>query len=345
MRRLLAGIALVALLAAGCQSSESRARGSADVVRLGIFPNLTHAPGYVGIGSGIFEDVLAPTEVKITVFNSGTDAGNALLGGSIDATYIGPGPAAGLFVQSGGGVAVVSGATSGGASLVVREGSGIDGLEDLPGKKIAVPGDCNTQDVAARTWLHDNGLEARDEGGDVSIVAVDNPDLPQLFRSGGLDAAWEPEPYPSLLIAEGLAELYVDEATLWPDGQFVTTHLLVNTTYMEAHPQVVRRLVEANVEAIRFMTTEPDEAKRVAQAELITAGAPSLDQAVVDAAWDKLTFTWDPISASLQKDAEDAFALGCLEENPSNILDLYRLDDLNSVLQGLSEAPVEVVAR
>ncbi len=344
MRRLTIAVAMAAMVAGGCASATERARGSAEVLRLGIFPNLTHAPGFVAQEAGIFEEVMGPTRVEVTVFNSGTDAGNALLGGSIDATYIGPGPATSLFLESDGGVAVVSGAVSGGASFIVRKGAGINGPEDLPGKKIAVPGIGNTQDIALRAWLEENGLNTNDEGGEVLVLEIDNPELPQLFEAGELDGAWEPEPYPSLLVEQGLAEVYVDEADLWPDGQFVTTHLLVNNTYMDTHPDVVHRLVEANVRSVDFLNENPEEARAAAQAGLIEAGAPSLDQAVVDAAWEKLTFTWDPVASSLQTAAEHAFDLGYIEENPSNILDLYRLEDLNAILQQQGEDPVEVAA-
>ncbi|HXF73680.1 MAG TPA: ABC transporter substrate-binding protein [Actinomycetota bacterium] len=340
VRGAVAVAALLTLVAAGCQGSEARARGSARVLRLGIFPNLTHAPGYVALGAGIFERVMGPTEVRITVFNSGSDAGTALLSGSIDATYIGPGPTAALWVRSGK-VAVVSGATLGGASFVVRKGSGIRSPEDLHGKRIAVPGECNTQDVALRTWLHEQGLRTREEGGDVAVAVVDNPDLPGLFRSGGVDGAWEPEPYPSLLVAQGLATPFLDEADLWPGGRWVTTQLLVNTTYLGAHPEVVRRLVRANVEAIRMMNEDPERAKRVAQSQLALAGAPSLDQAVVDEAWSKLTFTWDPAAASQVEMARDAFGVGCLDEDPTDLEDLYRLDDLNGILRDMGEPEVE----
>jgi NitT/TauT family transport system substrate-binding protein len=344
MRKFLVIAAIAGLLTGACASSAERAKGEEGVLRLGIFPNLTHAPGYVALGEGIFEELLAPTKVETTVFNSGTDAGNALLGGSIDATYIGPGPATSLYLESGGKVSVVSGAVSGGASFVVRKGSGIDGPEDLPGKRIAVPSFGNTQDIAFRSWLEENGLKTNDEGGDVNVLEVDNPELPHLFERGDLDGAWEPEPYPSLLVSEGIAEVYVDEADLWPEGQFVTTHLLVSTPYMDQHPDIIRKLVEANVQAIELINEDPDTAKAAAQAELITAGAPSLDQAVVDAAWDNLTFTWDPIAASLQVGAEHAFELGYIEQDPANILDLYRLDDLNAILSDRGEAPVEVSA-
>jgi NitT/TauT family transport system substrate-binding protein len=307
-----------------------------------MFPNVTHSPAYVMLEEGILERVLAPTKVEVSYFNSGSDAGTALSSGSIDATYIGPGPAIALWVPDPGSVAVVSGVTSGGASFVVRTGAGIETAEDLRGKKIAIPGIGNTQDVSLRTWLHEQGMKANDEGGDVNVGAFDNTLLLQTFEAGQVDGAWEPEPWPSLLIDEGLAEPFLDEATLWPDGQFVTAHLVVNTTYMDAHPDIVRKLVQANVEAIQLIHDDPDRAKAAAQAGLVKAGAPSLDQAVVDAAWENLTFTWDPIASSLEKDALDAYELGYLETEPAGILDIYRLDDLNAVLEAAGEAPIEV---
>lgn len=343
MRKLAPAIVVLALLAGACASSESKAEGSGDVLRLGLFPNLTHAPGYVALEEGIFEETLPGVEVQVTYFNSGSDAGNAILSGSIDATYIGPGPATALFMQSDGGVAIVSGVASGGAAFVVRTDAGIASPEDLSGKKIAVPGIGNTQDVALRTWLHEHGLRANDEGGDVSVAAVDNPELLGLFQNGQVDGAWEPEPWPSLLAAEGVAETFVDEADLWPNGEFVTSVLLVNATFLDAHADVVSGLVEANTEAIERILDDPAGAKASAQAGLIKAGAPSLDQAVVDEAWGRLTFTWDPIASSLMKDAADAYALGYLEEEPVGLSEIFRLDLLNQVLSELQVPVIEVV--
>jgi NitT/TauT family transport system substrate-binding protein len=338
-------LAAIALVAGACASSESKAEGQEGVLRLGIFPNLTHAPGYVALEQGILKDTLAPTRVEVTYFNSGSDASTAILSGSIDATYIGPGPASSLYLQSDGGVAVVSGVTAGGASFVVRKGAGIESPTDLAGKKVAVPGYANTQDVALRTWLHEQGLKANDEGGDVSIAAIDNAELLGLFSRGQLDGAWEPEPWPSLLIAEGVAEPFVEEADLWPDGQFVTTVLLANTTYMEANPDVVAKLVEANVEAIHAIEEDPDAAKAAAQAGLAKAGAPSLDQSVVYAAWDKLTFTWDPVAPSLMQGAADAYSLGYLETEPLDLTGLFQLDDLNDILTEMDVPVIQVVAQ
>lgn len=342
MRKAIIVIAALGLLGGACSSSEQKAQGSDDVLRLGIFPNLTHAPGYVALEEGLFEQALPGVDIQVTYFNSGSDAGAAILSGSIDATYIGPGPASALYLESQGGVTVVSGVTSGGASFVVRKGSGIASPDDLVDKKIAVPGFGNTQDVALRTWLHEHGLEANDAGGQVDVLEVDNPELLGLFEAGHLDGAWEPEPYPSLLVSSGVAEPFVDEADLWPHGEFTTTVLLVNTTFLEAQPDLVKGLVEANVQAIERIENDPTAAKAAAQAGLVKAGAPSLDQAVVDEAWSKLTFTFDPIAPSLAQGAANAYALGFLEDQPTDLSGLFRLGALNEVLGELQLPVIEV---
>jgi NitT/TauT family transport system substrate-binding protein len=332
MSRTAVAVTLAAVVVAGCASSNAKAKGSAAVLRLGVFPNLTHAPALVGIGGGIFDRDLAPTRVDVTVFNSGSQAGQALLSGSIDATFIGPVPAASLFEQ-GGEVAVVSGAVQNGASLVVRAGSGIRAAADLAGKKVVVPGIGNTQDIALRTWLHRNGLKARDEGGSVTVLAVDNPELPQVFQAKQVDAAWEPEPWPSLLESQHLGTPLVDETTLWPGGNFPTTQLLVSRGYLSAHPDVVRRLVLANVDAIQSIAEDPERAKQLAAQQLQKIGGPDLAASVLDQAWGRLRFSYDPVVAVAEQYAMNAWKLGIFDTRPDNLASLFELDALNDVLK------------
>jgi NitT/TauT family transport system substrate-binding protein len=279
------------------------------------------------------------------MFDSGSDAGVAMLAGEIDATYIGPGPAQQLFLRSGK-VALVSGAVVGGAGLVVAEDAGIDEPADLSGRRVAVPSIGNSQDIALRTWLHDHGLEAADEGGTVRILPVRSEELDQLFRTGQIDAAWEPEPWSTLLVDQGLATRLVDEATLWPDGRFVTASLAVSTGYLDAHPEVVERLVRANVESIELLRTDPDRARALLVDRLKGAGVPRLTPALVEEAWPSLGFDWDPQVDAFLTQAEHARALGYLDGEPSAILRIYRLDVLNHVLEemGLPTVPVRNLA-
>ena len=339
MKRFTVAVAALAILAGACASSATRSRGSSDTLRLGVFPNLTHAPALAGIAGGIFDRDLAPTKVEVTSFVSGSQAGQALEAGSIDAAYIGPVPAASLF-ESGTDVRIVSGAVHGGASLVARTGSGISSPADLHGKTVAVPSIGNTQDIALRTWLHSNGLKAKDEGGDVNVVAIDNTVVLQTFQQKQVDAAWEPEPYPSLLESKGLATELLNEQSLWPGGQFPTTELLVTGAYADAHPDVVKRLVLANFDAVRLTQQDPAKAKQLATRELATLGAPALDAATLDHAWSRLSFSFDPLAGAMETDALNAWKLGVFDTKPDNLSRIFSMSDLNALLSEKSLAPV-----
>jgi NitT/TauT family transport system substrate-binding protein len=333
-----AGIA-AALVASSCAGSASRARGSDDVLRLGLSPTLPQAPAEVAVHAGILRRTLAPTTVDVTSFNTGKDAAIAMTSGAIDAAYIGPWPTAAMYAQ-GTPVAVVSGVASGGVSLVVRRGAGIASADDLHGRRIAVPSVGSTQDVELRAWLSRNGLEPREEGGDVSIAEVPSPRLLPLMRAGVIDAAWIPEPYPSHLVARGVASVLLDEASLWPSGQFASANLVVSSIYMDAHSAVVRRLIEANVAAIELIHSDPERARDAARRGLIQAGGPALDATEFRHAWDNVTFTWDPLPSSVARVARNASAVGVTEGASGSLSGLFRLGDLRSVLQRRGLAPL-----
>ena len=204
-------------------------------LRLGYFPNVTHATALAGIKQGFFEEAL-PDNVTLTTtpFNAGPEAVEAIFSGGLDASFIGPNPAINAFARSKGeAIRIVSGATSGGAYLVVKPE--ITSAAQLKGKKLATPQLGNTQDVALRAWLKEQGLSSDAQGGgDVSILPQPNAQTLDTFRSGDIDGAWVPEPWATRLVQEGGGTVLVDERDLWPDGQYVTTHLVVTPTFLEA---------------------------------------------------------------------------------------------------------------
>src|SRR5215470_3778361 len=208
-------------------------------VRAGAFPNITHPQAMVGKANGAFEKAMG-SNVKLEwkSFNAGPSAIEALFAGAIDMTYVGPNPTISGYVRSQGeALRVVAGSASGGAALVVRADSGITKPEDFHGKRIASPQQGNTQDVALRAWLKSKGFKTRDKGGDVEVVPIANPDQLTLFVKKELDAAWAPEPWASRLVHEAGGRIFLDERTLWPNGQFLTTELVVSTKFLQAHPE------------------------------------------------------------------------------------------------------------
>lgn len=333
------GIVAVAVLAGAvaCGSSddggggEGDAAGTASTLRLGYFPNVTHASAVVGVAKNFFSDELGSTKLETQTFNAGPAEIEAMIGGDLDAGFIGPNPAINAYAKTKGeGIRIISGATSGGASLVVQPG--INSVADLKGKRIASPQLGNTQDVALRAWLKSNGLTPSSQGeeGDVQVEPTENATTLQLFQDKKLDGAWVPEPWASRLVLDGGGKVLLDEKTLWPGGKFVTTHLIVRTEFLEKYPDTVKALLEGQAVTNDWITKNPEDAKTTVNSEIERITTKPLKQEVLDRAWSNIEITSDPVAASLKKSADDAIAAGLLDE--VDLKGIYDLTLLREVL-------------
>jgi NitT/TauT family transport system substrate-binding protein len=302
---------------------------TAPQLRLGYFANVTHATAVYGVGQGVFAKDLGSTTLKTQIFNAGPAAVEALFGGALDAAYLGPNPAINAFVKSKGqAIRIIAGATSGGASLVVRPD--ITTPAQLKGKKIASPQTGGTQDIALRTYLAKNGLKTDVRGaGDTTIIAEENSQTLQLFKDGKIDGAWVPEPWASRLVLEGGGKVLVDEKTLWPQGKFVTTHLIVRTEYLNKYPGTVTALLRGEIAANKEIVADPAKAKTVINDQLKALTGKALKPATIDRAFSEIEVTEDPIASSLQQSATNAFATGLVKKaDLHGIYDLRLLDEL-----------------
>src|SRR5882724_4543997 len=283
-------------------------------VRVGYFPNLTHAVAIAGLAEGSFARALgSAVSIDTKVFNAGPAEIEALFAGEIDIGYIGPGPAITGFVRSKGkALRVVAGAATGGASLVVRGDSGIADAKGLAGKKLASPQIGNTQDVALRTYLRASGLQTSDKGGTVTVLPVANPDIVTLFGRKELDGAWVPEPWASILRRQGGGKELVDERSLWPGGKFPTTVVVVSSRFLASHRALVAAFLGGQRDAIRWLAAHPVEAKTVVNGAIGRLTTREMPAQVLDEAWRRLTFSDELAPQNFAKLAKDAEALGYL---------------------------------
>jgi NitT/TauT family transport system substrate-binding protein len=335
MAAALAAVTVTVLAAACGGGGGTSASGGGDAakteVRLGFFPNITHSTALVGVDKGFFAKALGSNVTLTTAtFNAGPAATEAIFSDAIDATYIGPNPAINAWSKSKGqAIKIVAGSASGGVYLVVKPG--INGPADLKGKKIATPQLGNTQDVALRYWLQQNGLKTDTKGGgDVSIMPQDNSQTLQTFATGDIDGAWVPEPFASRMVTESKGKILVNEADLWPNKQFVITHLIVRQQFLKEHPDLVKKLIEAHVESNAYIQSDPAGAKEAINAELKALTGKPLKQEVLDSAFKNITFTNDPIASSLVTSADHAEKVGLLD--PVDLNGIYDLKILNEVL-------------
>ncbi|MFE6337158.1 ABC transporter substrate-binding protein [Streptomyces sp. NPDC057806] len=342
--RTLAAIAALPLLLTACgygsdsadddkqaQVAADAKKLSADEVRIGYFPNLTHATALVGVEEGIFQKELGGTTIKASTFNAGPSEIEALNSGSIDIGWIGPSPAINGYTKAdGSNLRIISGSASGGVKLVVNPDK-IKSLKDVKGKKIATPQLGNTQDVAFLNWIADQGwkVEAQSGKGDVSVVRTDNKVTPDAYKSGSIDGAWVPEPTASKLVAEG-GKVLLDEADLWPDKKFVITNIIVSQTFLKEHPDVVEAVLRGSVKTNEWINANPDKAKAAANEALKEESGKALPAEVIDPAWKSISFLDDPLAATLDTQAEHAVKAGLLEQPDLN--GIYDLALLNKIL-------------
>jgi NitT/TauT family transport system substrate-binding protein len=348
MRRALtaaAAAAAVTVLAAACGSSSngsavSDSSSSKVVLRLGFLENITHASALIGVKQGFFAKSLGKgVTLKLYPFSTGTEEATALLAGQLDAAYVGPNPAIKAWQTSGGKlISVISGSASGGASLVVKKG--ITKASQLKGQKLATPSLGNTQDVAVRYWLKKQGLTTSPTGGgDVPITPITpNSDAVLAFQSGKIAGGWEPAPYDAEMVADG-GHVLVNEATLWPQGKFVTTQLVATQSFISEHPSVIGGLLKGQIKANSFIASNQPAAEAAANAELQSLAGKSLKPAILKAAFKEVTFTNDPIASSLLIDAQHAEAVKLLTP-VKNLKSLYDLGPLNKQLQAAGEPQV-----
>jgi len=310
------------------------------VVRVGHFPNITHAQALIGHalsrqGNGWFEQRLGTNvQVQWFVYNAGPSAMEAIFAGSLDLTYVGPNPAINAYMRARGKeVRIVAGACSGGAALVVAPDGRIKTDADFRGKRIGTPQLGNTQDVAARAWLQSKGYRVTLTGGDVLVVPTANPDQLTLFRSGALDAVWTVEPWVTRLVLEAGAQVYLEEKSLWPQtgGRYVTTHLVSRVRFANEQSGVLKRWLAAHVELTQWIGEHSAEAKKLLNDEIKAEIGHALPEQVLARAWEKIELTWDPVRESLFKCAEDAYRIGFLKNKPE-LAGIYDLQLLNEVL-------------
>jgi NitT/TauT family transport system substrate-binding protein len=313
----------------GCNSHSS---GESDELRIGYFPNINHAQAVIGLGRGDFQEALDGVKVTPRVFNAGPQVIEALNAGAIDVAYVGPNPAINGYVQSEGcDPRIISGAASGGAVFVVRNDAGIDSVDDLAGKKFASPQLGNTQDVALRKYLLENGYKTG-AGGNVEVLPIKNPDIVTQMEKKDIDGAWVPEPWGAKLVKEANARIFLDERELWPpDGDFVTAHIVVRTDYLQNNPETIRKLLEAHVDETIWINENPNEAVKVFNAELEKLTGKSIPEDEFREGFSRMTLTWDPLKESLFQSADDAHEIGFFGERP-DLSSIYDLTLLNEVL-------------
>ena len=317
---------------------------STNVLRIGYFANINHAQAIIGLFNGDYQKALGNSvQIQTYLFNAGPSAMTALLAGQIDISYVGPSPAVNTFIASNGtGIRIVAGASDAGALFVVTDASGISNASagnitsQLIHKTLLGPQLGNTQDVALRAYLLKYHLVA---GVNVTVQDTSNTNIVTALVGDKADGAWVPQPYGSLILSKAKAHVFLDERSLWPGGSFSTAELVVSTSFLTAHPDVVQRIVMAHVNETLWINAHLTQAAALMNATISSKTGFGIAPDVMNSSLATLSFTYDPLAVSVKQQAQQAYELGFLGKTPPNLDGLFDLSILNNVLKqlGLSE--------
>lgn len=310
----LLGASMISGLSACGRQPAVNAEGK-TILRIGHFPNITHVQALVAHqlsrqGKGWFEERLG-VEIQWFLYNAGPSATEAIFARSIDATYIGPSPVLNAYSKSKGSeIRVLSGAASGGSSLVVRGDSGIQSPADFKGKKIASPQLGNTQDVQLRAWLVQQGYKITLTGGDVNVVPTENADQLSLMQKKELDGAWTAEPWVTRLELEAGAKVYHE------DRETNVTLLVARAAWLKENPELARKFLAAHRELTEWVLAHPGETKALVKAELTEALHKAPSDELLQRSLSRVIISNDVSRESLDKMVASAKSAGFLADIP-----------------------------
>jgi NitT/TauT family transport system substrate-binding protein len=179
-------------------------------------------------GEGIFDPVR---------FNGWPELKEAFLGRHTRATFI-LAPMAIALREEGIPIKVVYLGHRDGTAMMVHKDSNILRIEDLRGKKVAVPSRFSNQYLLLLKALKERGISLRE----IQMVEMAPPDMPTALYARAVDAITSGEPFMGQTELDGYGRVLYLTKDVWPD--FISCVLAVHEDMIENHRSQVQELVD-----------------------------------------------------------------------------------------------------
>jgi NitT/TauT family transport system substrate-binding protein len=256
----------LAVAAAGCggdDDSGGGGEGSSEVttITVGTLPIANAAPMYLGMEKGFFE--AEGLKIKPQVGEGGAALIPSLVSGDAQFAFVGVIPAITAVAQQVP-IKIVTSSDDAAATeeddwqtLVVPKGSPIKGVEDLPGKTIAVNALRGLAEVVISRSLEKQGVDYEA----VKLLEVPFPEMPAALEQGRVDAALLTEPFLSAVLAEGGTQIdapSVETVPNFPNGVYVASE-----QYIAENGDVVDRFASAMNRSLEYADANPEEVRRI----------------------------------------------------------------------------------
>lgn len=162
---------------------------------------------------------------------------------------------------------------------ISQERGGIQSIEDLEGKTIAIPGKATVQDFLLQKFLREHNLN-------VNIVIVKPPEMIAVLEKGEIDGfiAWEP--YPARAQVEGGHKVLVASKDIWAHHPCCV--VAVREDFLKENRDVVLAVLAAHIKATTFIQEHPEEAVRIG------VEFTEMSEEVIRKAMETIDFVYEP---------------------------------------------------
>ena len=229
------------------------------------------------VGKGFYEPVR---------FNGFPELKEAFISGNMPATFM-LAPMAIVLREQGVKVKIVYLGHRDGSALMVRKESDIHSMEDLRGKRVAVPNRFSNQYLMINKALKDRGMSSTD----INLVEMPPPDMPAALYAKAVDAIISGEPFMAQTELDGYGRVLYQAKELWPN--FISCVLVVDEQFIAQHPEQIQRLVTGIAKSGLWLDKSMDHRMKAATvvAENYYNQNPRLLRFVLSKPPDRVTYT------------------------------------------------------
>lgn len=217
----------------------------------------------IAIAEGYFDDYFTDRGIKVNtrVFDSGVEANQALASGSIDFATMGNTNAiTALARELNVELIWIHEVLGENEALAVKNGSGIEKVEDLVGERIAVPF-ASTSHYVLLNVLKEAGIE-----NDVQLLDMQTAEIVAAWERGDIQAAYSWQPTLAQLLKNG--SVLIDSKEMAEKGYITANVDIVRKGFSEKYPELVADFISALSQAADIYKTDPERAAEIAGEEL-----------------------------------------------------------------------------
>ncbi|BBX08675.1 ABC transporter substrate-binding protein [Mycolicibacterium aichiense] len=258
----LAAAAITMISMAGCSVDHSNSQAGKPTLRLGYqtFPS----GDLIVKNNRWLEDALPDYNIKWVKFDSGADVNTAFIAKELDFGALGSSPVArGLSAPLNipYSVAFVLDVAGDNEALVARNGSGINAIADLKGKRVATPF-ASTAHYSLLAALAQNGLSPSD----VQLIDLQPQAILAAWERGDIEAAYTWLPTLDQLRKTG--KDLITSRQLATDGKPTLDLGVVSNQFAKDHPEVVDIWRKQEARALTVIHSDPAAAAKAIAAEI-----------------------------------------------------------------------------